>query len=398
MSYAVRVMALLFRQKGLNVRLHLLAVSAVVTAVGCAAQTETNGVGPETSIEPISQADGGIAPEPADDGGLPPVTPPNPPPTPPQDGGPPPINECAAIETEAERTLRPVDIVWVIDSSGSMRDEADVVQANINAFVQSIEASGVEDYRVVVVTDEGFVDVPPPLGTDTERFLLVAESVGSGEPQAKLLSEFERYRDFLRPDAITHFVIVTDDDENPLTASEFIAGMEGNLGHPFKVHAVASEDVTRMTCIFGICVDSPGCSNGDNTAADIGAQHYAAAEMTNGLTFSICTVDWSSLFAELAAAVSVSAPIPCELLVPEPPEGETLDPNKVNVTFTPAGETEALPPFPRVPGAGDCGSEGAWYYDDPSAPARILLCPEACDLAASGGKLDIALGCTTIIQ
>jgi hypothetical protein len=307
-----------------------------------------------------------------------------------------PFKECAATRTEAERQLRPVDIVWVIDASGSMNDEAEVVQTNMNAFVQAIEASGIEDYRVVVVTDEGFVEVPAPLGVDSERFLFVPHNVGSSDSQAVLLSEFTSYSAFLRPQAITHFVIVTDDDENPLTASSFVTSMQNNLGHEFKVHAIASEG--RQSCgLFG-CREV-ACKNATNRAAAVGSEHYAAATMTGGLTFSICTEDWSALFTELAAAVSVSSPIPCELLVPEAPAGKKLNPEKVNVVFSEPDQDPADgQAFPRVEGQSACADAAAWYYDDKKEPSRILLCPGACTEVEAGGTLDIALGCATIIQ
>ena len=62
------------------------------------------------------------------------------------DGG---FEECAASRVEAERELRPVDIVWVIDSSGSMDEEANRVQTNLNNFAGEIANAGIDDYRVV---------------------------------------------------------------------------------------------------------------------------------------------------------------------------------------------------------------------------------------------------------
>src|SRR5690606_16938380 len=47
----------------------------------------------------------------------------------------PPVDECGEVAATAEGISTPVDIVWVIDTSGSMNEEAALVQANLNAFV-----------------------------------------------------------------------------------------------------------------------------------------------------------------------------------------------------------------------------------------------------------------------
>jgi hypothetical protein len=117
---------------------------------------------------------------------------------------------------------------------------------------------------------------------------------------------------------------------------------------------------------------------------------------TGGLTFSICTQDWKSLFNTLAEQVSTSAPIPCELLVPKAEGGKALDADLVNVVFTPQGQTMGAP-IPRVPGVEGCATSSAWYYDNPEAPTKIVLCPTACTAAEGGGAIDIALGCATVV-
>ena len=58
--------------------------------------------------------------------------------------------------------LPKADIVWVIDSSGSMHEEALMVQDNMNLFAQSF-ASTALDVHVVVMTQSSFVRFPAPL-------------------------------------------------------------------------------------------------------------------------------------------------------------------------------------------------------------------------------------------
>ncbi len=86
----------------------------------------------------------------------------------------------------------------------------------------------------------------------------------------------------------------------------------------------------------------------------------------------------------------------CDYLLPEPDEGE-LDPQLVNVNYTDASGTTTIP---MVNGEADCGGEVGWYYDNPDDPARIAICPALCETLndESGSKLDILLGCATILR
>ncbi|MEK6608683.1 MAG: hypothetical protein AABZ30_13570 [Myxococcota bacterium] len=70
---------------------------------------------------------------------------------------------CVATDVVAENVVLPVDIIWIVDSSGSMDFENDVVQNNLNAFSTAIAGSGV-DYRVVLIGSKESMCVPPPLG------------------------------------------------------------------------------------------------------------------------------------------------------------------------------------------------------------------------------------------
>lgn len=85
--------------------------------------------------------------------------------------------------------------------------------------------------------------------------------------------------------------------------------------------------------------------------------------------------------------------IRCDVAIPASTTGERIDFNRVNVNYTPsAGE---VVPFGKVPSATDCANLEGWYYDDPSAPTRIVLCESACQRVNtdSGAELSIVLGC-----
>ncbi len=92
--------------------------------------------------------------------------------------------------------------------------------------------------------------------------------------------------------------------------------------------------------------------------------------------------------------------LPCSYLLPAPPQGETLDFGAVNVVYTPGGGG-AEQTIPKAGDPGNCPPGGlAWYYDDPAAPTQIVLCPDTCGTLSSdmGGKVDIVVGCATVVQ
>jgi hypothetical protein len=80
------------------------------------------------------------------------------------------------------------------------------------------------------------------------------------------------------------------------------------------------------------------------------------------------------------------------------PSGASADPTKVNVSLTPANGTPEN--LPKAVDANACGSDLAWFYDDPAKPAKIELCPAACDAfeASASATVNILLGCATIVK
>ena len=102
------------------------------------------------------------------------------------------------------------------------------------------------------------------------------------------------------------------------------------------------------------------------------------------------------LASALQAISQQAVPLPCEIDVTglEAPEGEELDYGRVNVTLT---EGEVVTTLPQVSDPGGCpADELAWYYDNPSAPTAVFLCPYACDAvtaAGDGAKLNVVAGC-----
>jgi hypothetical protein len=90
--------------------------------------------------------------------------------------------------------------------------------------------------------------------------------------------------------------------------------------------------------------------------------------------------------------------IACEYQVPESVDGDAVDPNKVNVLYTPQGASAPITIGQVVSKDACSGATGGWYYDDPINPTTITFCAATCSAlqADLGGKLELLFGCSTI--
>jgi hypothetical protein len=122
--------------------------------------------------------------------------------------------------------------------------------------------------------------------------------------------------------------------------------------------------------------------------ADFGLLDLLAQAGGTGKAFD--ATGGTQAFIDALQTISGSA-LSCEFEVPTPETG-TLDPDKVNVEFTPT--SGAAQPLYKVDNEAACVAWG-WYYDDPIAPTRVILCPDTCNQVKQDtqGRIDLILGC-----
>lgn len=334
----------------------------------------------------------------------------NMPPVDPEDG-------CAATSVTAPPpSSSKVDILWVVDASGSMLDEQIKIGKNLSQFADKIIMANLDVHIVMMTTSAAIPVICPVTSPDpmagtalagSPNYQFLDSRVDSNNALESVLSNYPMYSSFLRSDAATHVVVVTDDESHYKqlgTATEraaaFYVDMKQLLGgRDFIQHTISSAGPSACTdpmCMpdtsTGICAFVMlGCG-----AAAPGDTYYELAKTTNGLTASICESDWTMIFDRLSQAVISSAPLPCNFTIPPPPAGETLDPFRVNVGYTaPGASAQTL--FGRATEQTACADELGWYYDSPTSPTQINLCPAACaSVGAGGGTVSIAFGCDTV--
>jgi hypothetical protein len=89
-----------------------------------------------------------------------------------------------------------------------------------------------------------------------------------------------------------------------------------------------------------------------------------------------------------------NSPTLCEFDFPVAADGSPLDPEKVNMQYTPlhGAGPEAVP---QTTGPSACATSPGWYYDNPADPKKLLVCPTVCG-NFGGGTVSIVAGCKSV--
>jgi len=93
-----------------------------------------------------------------------------------------------------------------------------------------------------------------------------------------------------------------------------------------------------------------------------------------------------------------SSSLTCDYKIPASSSG-ALDYGRVNVQVQ-IGSSGGPMKVSQVPNKDACGSGPGWYYDNPTKPTVIQLCPATCDplLQTPGSRLDVLIGCKTDVR
>lgn len=339
-----------------------------------------------------------------------------------------PDEACAQNSAEAVSISKPVDIIFVIDNSGSMGQEILGVQNNINtSFATTIGNSGI-DYRIIMVARHGDYSGPesiciesplsghsctpiPAQPTLTDTFKHYSIEIGSHNSLSKLLDSYDSpdefglapsgWSDWLRPDSFKVFMEFTDDSATDMSATEFddalltlspqAFGTAAERNYVFhSIVGLQAKDAGDPTIAHlpSDPIESVECTNG---AVNPGVEYQALSVLTGGLRFPLCEPDfYDVIFQEVAQGVVESVGLPCTFAPPEAPEGQTVDLNRIVVTYTPGGVGDSTS-LARVADEASC-SDNSWYV---SGTGEISLCPTTCSAveADEAAAVQILTGC-----
>jgi hypothetical protein len=319
--------------------------------------------------------------------------------------------DTACVGKEVAAIKPPVDIIVIVDQSGSMSSEIAQVKTNINKLSDQLTKAYL-DYRVVVIGKQGMgtyeVCVPPPLGGPDCRsnppvYRASNQEVQSNDALTRVLETYDAvlpsigWRDMLREESTKIFIPITDDNATapkPVAPATTIAQMfDSEL---LKRSAQFGTAEKRRYRFYPIC----GASATDATVVcgsgmvNTGSSYIDLVKLAGGKWFPLCSTDYGPLFIDMAK--SLAGEVACELTIPPAPAGETLDYNKVNVLYTPSdtGKSEVV----AQDSGKACASANGWQYNEDRT--KVVLCGDACKKVKDdlGSRVSIQFGCRTRID
>jgi Mg-chelatase subunit ChlD len=298
----------------------------------------------------------------------------------------------ACVTTSAESRRIPVDIVFVIDRSGSMSGSKwEGTKSALNTFFNDPASAGISAGLVFLPAQKPDVCNPAsysvldvPIGvlpanafelTNAIPFYPLGSSTPTWPALKGALMAATAYQDS-HPSHKVVLVLATDGDPTgcqPLDM-ELVAGLAESAynynGVRTYVIGVAGSTIANLNKI--------AAAGGTTKAYDI-------------------TQDISEFSAKIAEIRKET--LACDFELPEPPDGMQLVPGLVNFTYTPNGAPDAKI-VPRADDLADCKDQPGWYYDSNAAPSKIILCPASCATvqADSEAKVDVLFGCDSILN
>ncbi len=254
-------------------------------------------------------------------------------------------------------TNPPSDIIFFVDQSCSMDDDAASLASNFSSFITQL-STYTSNWHVMVVNNDNGCSSSGILTSATSgyesRFEAAVTSGGGIWTEAGLTvtstgvdktDSTECNAGFLRTDALLHVIMVSDEPEQSLGSwDSYVTQVIAKKGDSTKV---------KFSAIAG---DKPsGCTSASDSA-EYGRGYYEAATATSGLFLSLCS-NWASNVSALADA--------------------SITETTFELTHTPDPSTITV----DVNGA----PEGAWTYD----PASNAVVFNDANAAQGGDVIEI---------
>jgi len=339
----------------------------------------------------------------------------------------------------------PVDIIWVVDNSISMAPAIDQVIAGLNNFANLVGTRGL-DYHVIMLSLRDVnrtimsngsmkytVCIPMPLAGDAmcgngTNFFQSSIDIRSTQPLEQFLGTLgqttgytpgsswggEPWAQFMRMNA-TKTIVVVSDDNSRLSAMDFEHFVGG--ANPFAPGSRSLPpgilDPSWNGMFAGYTFDglygwgsatdpAVKCTYPGGTQPPASGLVYTSlVSSTMGTRAQICAgaSAWGPFFDAIATAVERTSRVSCDMDIPPPPAGMTLDPALVNVVLFDGTVSTRVGKVTDMTGCN--ATSGGWYYDNNAAPVRVVLCPASCataqtQLRAPGSGVQVQFGCASI--
>jgi hypothetical protein len=338
---------------------------------------------------------------------------------------------CASTSASVERTTvtktvtSPVAIYLVQDRSGSMKDTPagasaskwDQTTTADNAFVADPLSSGLDVALGFFPTADGQCN---GTGYDTPAVALarlpsaaqvtaVANALTSNAPGGRNTGTGTPLEGGLRGGENFCLTYQANNPQERCVVVLITDGAPNGCASDQATLASIASDAKSQANILTFTIGMDGADFGllDAIAVAGGSNcnpPNAGSEACNVAAGGTSLVDALNLIRTTVTQTQVvKTALPCEYTIPPAEGGQTFDRNEVNVHFTNA--SQMVEKLLQVKSSGDCANYAGqgWYYDDPTTPTKVELCPSTCTDAegASAGDsgppphVDILFGCAT---
>ena len=180
-----------------------------------------------------------------------------------------------------------LDLVWVIDNSGSMSDNIAQVRNNFESFVTSVSTR--IDIKIILLSaSQGSFGLTLPASAVAAGGVQINRGVGSHD--GAQLAASSLVTPYFRPNVPHAYVFVTDDDSTRMSGSEFLKAT-ALIGQTPKVFSFRGINQS----FFGNC-----------KIAAVGQQYAVMEQGSGGQAFDICLPDWAPSFSTLAETIKAS--------------------------------------------------------------------------------------------
>lgn len=351
------------------------------------------------------------------------------------------VGGCGSTKVEAKLVREPVDIILVVDNSGSMANEIIAVQKNINVNFANILGGADMDYRVLLIARHGDAlsdnsicieaplsgaascSPPPTTAVFTDRFFQYNMKIDSNDTFDKLIGAYrapfadtifrdksgmaaEGWNAYLRQGVRKVFLELTDDHPEGMTWQEFDRqllsldtiqfGTESARNYTWhSIVGMAAKPNPNEAWLPSEPIQEDLCGNSDDVE-EAGIPYQELSRLTGGLRFPLCRPEaYDVVFQRIATDVITRAEVACDFPIPAPPDGKALDLEKVAVSYTESvGATPKT--YAQAPDLQDCRADAFYIADE-----TISLCPETCSLLRGNptALIDVLFTCeSTLIK
>jgi hypothetical protein len=199
--------------------------------------------------------------------------------------------------------------------------------------------------------------------------------------------------DWEYPDSVNQLIVgARDDAMKPINT--FIVGLPGSDSTGQMQGSFATAPYAMKLALSTYAVSgSPNTVPQDCDAGAVFTQGGTAPAVPCHVDLTVGPFD-GQVLADAIKQIRGQA-LGCEYDLPDPPAGETINPDKVNVSLTLEGATATLPR--RSDPNDECTDDGCWdYLDDDTIVLVGKSCTDVTD--AMMAQVDIVVGCDTVVK